>query len=52
MLSQNRDTNALHQLLVFQGTQLQNLVATQTMERNNAVHSLERLQTGHKSHRA
>ena len=42
--AQNRDSNALQNLLVFQGTQVQNLIATQTMERTNALHAFERSQ--------
>lgn len=38
--AQNRDTTAL-----------QNLVATQTMERTNALHAYERSQAVRKSHR-
>ena len=46
--AQNRDTNTLQNLLVFQGTQVQNLVATQTIERTNALHAFERSQIARK----
>ena len=48
--TQNRDTNSLRNLLVFQGTQVQNLVATQTMERTNALHAFERSQAAGKAY--
>jgi hypothetical protein len=40
--AQNRDTNALQQLFALQGTQIQNLIATQTIERMNALNAFKR----------